>query len=271
MRTRIDDFSGTAEEYIDYLETALLDLRKKSTKPASTVHVDGRQPDLCRSFHDLEYLENSAREDTEAGPQKRPRQLEIVQYTPDDVISSSPGNAPWRKLARTLVRETPYANKWVDTLRDNGLYDMMSTGKAVAILLGTGHESNARTDQHLTSAIEDEQGAFGRVTEYARMAMQNCIDASAALMLANFQKFLVFCLCNVMRDTGSSLDDVYGIVRICLGKVSDNHCYRVLRAAVYLNKLVDILYMDGWGLRASELLLLCKHMGRGPEITNSYI
>lgn len=269
MRARIDDFLGSTEEYIDYLETALLDLRTKLTITASTVHGDERQLNLCQASHNLEYLESLAREETRAGPQKRPRQLEIVQYTPDNVNSKSPTDTPWKKLARILVRETPCANNWAGTLRDNGLHDMMSTGKAVAILLGPGHESNARTNQVRTPAIEDEQGAFGRVTEYARAAVQNCLDASAALMLANFQKFLVFCLCNVMRDTGSPLGDVYGIVRICLGNVSDDYCCRVLRAAVYLNKLVDTLYMDGWGLRASELLLLCEHLIRSLGITKS--
>lgn len=278
MRERIDDFSGSLEEYIEYLEVALLDLRKRLTTvtvPTGTVEGDGRPQDQCQVTNISEDLEDRNHNQTSTIPHKRPHQLEIVQWEPGNENprhkkARLPLNAPWRRLAQTLVQETPFANDWAGTLRVNGVHDMMSTGKAVTILLGPEYEPNAPTIQDRPHAIVDEQGAFGRVREYARAATQKGLDAAAALMLANFQKFLVFCLCNVMRDSGIPLGDVYGIVRICLGNVTDDYCCRVLRAAVYLNQLVDALYMDGWGLRASELLLLCKLLLQSSRSTKSY-
>lgn len=269
MRERIDNFPGSAEQYIDYLETSLLDLRGKLATSASPAPLnepvdadgsDGVQRARCRAPNVLEtpgYLDSPR---TCANPHKRPRPLEILQWMPGKESRKTSGNAPWKQLAKTLIRETPLAKDWAYILRNKGVYDMMSTGKAVMILLGSEYGSNAPTGQDQRLAIEDEQGVFRRVAAYARTAAQKGVDASAALMFANFQKFLVFCLCNVMRDNGLPLNDVYEIVRICLGKISDDYCCRVLRATVYLNQLVDALYMEGWGLRASELLLLCKLM-----------
>lgn len=262
MRRRIDDYPGSIEEYVKYLEDTLIDLRSRFpavARPASTLEADGR-------------IQDQGHDQAQASPNKRPRQLEIVQWEPASVDhrpakARTSNNAPWRRLAQTLVQETPFANNWASTLRDNGVHEMMSTGQAVTVLLGPEHEINTSPTQDRLPPIDDEQGAFARVRAYARAAAQKGLDASAALMLANFQKFLVFCLCSVMRETGVPENDVNGIMRICLGNVTKDYCRRVLRAAVYLNQLVDALYMEGWGLRASELLLLCKDLLQSTRLT----
>lgn len=268
MRSRIDKFSGSIEDYVRYLEDTLLDLRSRltgATGPANTVDSDETLQDQSQVNNNLEECQDQNHHHLGPSRQKRPRQLEIVQWEPGNdgprpVKARISNNAPWRRLAQTLIQETPFAHDWKATLRDNGVHEMMSTGKAVAVLLGPEYDANVPPAGDRLAAIEDEQGAFGRVREYARVATQKSLNASAALMLANFQKFLVFCLCSVMRESGALQSDVYDIMRICLGNVSDDYCGRVLRAAVYLNQLVDALYMDGWGLRASELLLLCTHL-----------
>lgn len=261
MRERIDEFSGSIEEYVRYLEDALLDLRSRFptvTTSSSAVEADKSIQDQSK---------HQAREN----PNKRPLELSFVQWEPTSdeqrpAKTRISNNAPWRRLAQTLIQETPFANKWASTLRDNGVHDMMRTGKAVTILLGPEQEVDASPARVRLPPVEDEQRFFGRVREYAHAAAQNGLNASAALMLANFQKFLVFCLCSVMRESGVTESDVNDIMRICLGRVTDDYCRRVLRAAVYLNKLVDALYMDGWGLRASELLLLCKYLSQSSQI-----
>lgn len=272
MLSRIDEFSGSFEDYVRYLEDTVLDLRSRfATVPrlASTVAGKRRLQEHSQIIGNLEDLQEEEDHQIRPSPQKKPRELEIVQWKPgtDDTPARTSSNAPWRRLAKTLVQETPFASDWAATLRKNGLHDMMSTGKAVSILLGPEYELNESFPRDRLPTIEDEQGAFRRVTDYARAAAQNGINASAALMLANFQKFLVFCLCSVMRDNGVSQSDVNGVVRICLGDVSNDYCNRVLRAAVYLNQLVDALYMNGWGLRASELLLLCKDLLQSSRMT----
>lgn len=98
-----------------------------------------------------------------------------------------------------------------------------------------------------------------RIQRYARVSAQRGIDASVGTALTNYQKFLVLSSCTVLISTGTPLNEAYAVVRICMGNdVTDEQCRRMLRGCQFMHKLVDNLYVGGWGVRAFELLLVCK-------------
>ena len=92
---------------------------------------------------------------------------------------------------------------------------------------------------------------------YAETAANRAFTVEYVLMLVNFQKFIVLCICAVLSQTGASKPALVDIMRICFGNVSEEYALRLWRTAVFLNQLVDGLGFRGWENRASELLLLC--------------
>ena len=93
---------------------------------------------------------------------------------------------------------------------------------------------------------------------YAETAATRDLSAKCAMMLVNFQKFLVLCVCAVLSQMQYPKDVLVDITRVCFGDISGEYAARLWRTAVFLNQLVDGLNIHGWGNRASELLLICK-------------
>lgn len=142
-------------------------------------------------------------------------------------------------------------------MRDRGIYEIICNGNAAAYLL----ESHREAPAPLTPAVGDGGTMLlNQVINYATATMKRETTASLALILVNFQKFLVLSTCEVLRATGAPREHIFRIVKICVGDVSDEYCGRILRTAVYLNELIDVLNTNGWGDHAGELLLICKSL-----------
>lgn len=237
MSSRLDNFKGSDAQYLQYLERLILEYRAQLQISAE---VEERSPQVP------------------AQSRKRRRSLEIEHWNP----AGAPGprkKPPWTNLAQKLVMEIPEAKDWTEALKENGLHELMTSGKAVAYLLATSYGAGRslwQTDL-VPAEVEDGPEVVRRVKQYAQATVQMDVTAVAAVMLANFQKFLLYSLCVVLRETGVPVSEVYDTMRICLGNVKQETCWRTLRAAIYMNQVIDSLYMDGWGLRASELFLLC--------------
>lgn len=259
MSVRLDRFEGPLGAYTAYLEQQVVLLRQHHAT-CGRAHSESLKE---ASLSAVPVLSSSS--SAPCISVKRRCGLEIVQYDHGSTREkcSKPRKKPqkprWEQVAATLIGETPRAHDWQKLLKEKGIYEIMSSGSAVAHLLGDTH--NSASIEALDVIVVDKSasdGALGRIQAYAYAAIRRETNASVALVLANFQKFLALSACAVLAATGSPNSHVFDIVRICIGNVSTEYCTRMLRVVVYLNELLDTLYMHGWGLRASELLLLCK-------------
>ena len=234
MGSRIDDFPGSEHEYVQFLEQALISLRAHHRSCVTSCTAGS---------------ENT---------------LNIIQWTP--VAKRPRTDSPtWKEDARTLVKSTPKANQWWQAIRANGIYEPLSNGNAAAYVLDSQCslvQSATATALFAKATAAERSGLLARVAAYAHTAIRRETTATAAIMLANFQKLLVLSSCAVLNQTGSPKEDVFDIVKICIGPVGDRYCRQTLRTAVYLNQLVDMLSSHGWGERASDLLLICECLSR---------
>jgi hypothetical protein len=133
----------------------------------------------------------------------------------------------------------------------------MQNGEAAAYLLDIQCREPTKVTNSTTGTINRDSLLLNQVATYANAVMTRESNASVAIMLANYQKFLVLSACAVLYATNISETHIFEIVRICTGLVSDDYCKRMLRIAVFLNEMIDSLNAKGWGNRASELLLIC--------------
>lgn len=256
MRARVDDFTGSDEQYISYLEREVLALRGRkaasnSTSSSCEPHLDVAEDSACD-------LSNAASTQHNGKRLKRHRELEFIMLDPGS-LSHNPvkqyiPNPRWRDNANTLIAETPKAVDWYSSLKQQGIYDILSNGQAVAYLMAVDDRSPVLPSEpaSLGFSISD------RLKGYALAATHRGSAASIALKLANFQKFLVLSACCVLRQS-SEQDCILEVISLCVGRsVTPRRGEDLLNTCRFVNRLMDALYVHGWGLRGCELFLLCE-------------
>lgn len=244
----VDDFSGSRDEYIKFLEGIVKSLRRHH-----------QHCELLSAEQSTPTIEPSL-EIGGASTRKRHREFEVIQFDsyqgPHNFHLARPTKRlqRWQAAAKVLIENTPKAKDWYQALKEKGIYDIMNSGGVVKFLLDTSYDPSAVTRPTVT-----ETNPLIRIREYAMATAQRMSAASRALVLANFQKFLVLCACTVLKETGVPEQDVLDIIRLCIGQTTTTHCWRMLKVVVYLNQLIEKLSQNGWGHRAGELLLLCQY------------
>lgn len=252
MALRIDDFNGSEQEYVTYLEGEISRLRGL------------QRLSRCTALPWTEQAQSS----TVASRQKR--NTELQQFDTSETrpchhpAKRSKNSAPtWKKNSAQLLKRTPLAENWWSSLRSEGIYEVMCNGTAVAFLLGdNSNPPVAQGTVTKASVAGDDLALLRHVALHAQSASQRRLTASVAIRLANFQQILVLSSCAVIRSIARPSvpqERLLDIVKICLGNVSDDYCLRMLDTAVFINRLIDILNAHGWDGRAAELLLWCPN------------
>ncbi|KAK3048288.1 hypothetical protein LTR09_010281 [Extremus antarcticus] len=255
MQSRVDHFEGTSAEYVSYLEQTIVNLRQQLQVHSSSSAINSVTafPSSPAATESPERGRSAPIDNSDSYPP-----LRIVHFEPEPQQAKKRrcNNPAWMQSAKALIDETPRARNWDNVLMDKGIFDIMTTNGAVTHLLDNSFEPN--TPKATTTPVEMENGdVLSYVKNYARATATRVRRASVSLALANFQKFLVLSSCAVLLDSGVPVAGVLDTVRICIGtNATDKYCKRTLRTAKYLNTLIDTLDMNGWGYRASELLLV---------------
>lgn len=257
MSLRVDEFDGTPEQYISYLEEQVISLRSHHASCyASAPHAStsaSHAPQSSRHLLANQFLTASQHRLTE-----QPQQLKFIEFD-HTTVNVKPTRlraerSRWQENATALVQETPSGEEWFQALKKKGIHDIMSNGEAVSFLMGT----QAPLRLSMPPESEPSTAPQSRLEQYATAAMRNEATASVALTLVNFQKFLLLSACFVLHEVDDSAD-AFAIVRLCIGSnATVKRCLDILKSCRYANELLDILYMKGWGLRGCELFLLCK-------------
>lgn len=178
--------------------------------------------------------------------------------------------AKWRGVAKTLLSETPDNRDWTAKLKQSGLLGILNSSDAVTYLLDNGQRCDPDkiiTPEESPSSIEAEnltaevyrpadRAVLQRVLAFARASSRRKAAVDVDSILSQFQQIVILSACAVLQRQGFSEVHVYEIARQALGQVTDDYCRRMIKVAVWINKLIDALDLMGWGHHAIELLLL---------------
>ena len=208
-----------------------------------------------RETDQLRFIQESGRSSTE--PPRKRRKSGKAAVKVDDV--------KWRQLATKLFGSIPRHAKWEDILKQYGVYGDLREGKLVAHLLDGTALAHGRSDSLHGKPwlVLSADTPIDRVMSYAKAAVRTEESAQAAIIFAYFQQFLVLSACAVLLRCGkASTEEVYKISKVCINKeVSEDYCRQILQTACFLNELLDCLSSHSFGHHASELLLICEHIG----------
>lgn len=169
----------------------------------------------------------------------------------------------WKTRVLELVREIPASNDWRQAMEERGIYKAMSTGEAVAFLLGPQNlvpmpsPSNMLAAPIPCSGSNITRSMIDDMRCYAASASLRSDTASLVLSLAGFQKFVALSACVVFNALKMDRKDIFTIVRTSFGEMTEDHCSRMMNTAKYMNILIDKLATYGFDGRAAELVLYC--------------
>ena len=294
---RIDNFNGSQEQYIAFLEDKIVNLRSRCnelevscaqalshlpeparsiapvpntlslTSPPTSVLSGAASSratspnELAKALANRSALQQFTSQFPEAPEvHSQSHDLEILHWSPSPK-QQKPRDPAWKQHANELVRATPISKDWWEVIQEQGIYDVMCNGVAVAHVLGDERLPLIAIGPTMSLHHQPHFPIVDRITSYGRITAQRHLTASVASRLANFQTFLFLCCCVVAQATATPQipeERILEITKIGLGDMSDDYCRRLLRVAVYVNTLIDILNAHGWDSRAAELILICR-------------
>ena len=163
----------------------------------------------------------------------------------------------WKPLAQQLIDGTPQGRNWRMWIQELQVHAVINSGIA-ADYVSDGLAATPYVPVNVSCPTGPRGDILTAVQNYAESAAIRFASAKCVMMLVNFQKFLVLCICAVLSRMSFPKEALINITRICFGDVSDEYAVRLWRTALFLNELIDKLDIEGWGGRATQLLLVCK-------------
>lgn len=242
MPYKIDDFTGTQEQYIAHLEALAISCRQR--------HQDSSN---AHNFNA-----------STSPPVKKRKYGQFVQWTPREerppTGGASCGIPKWKTVAETLVKETPKASEWAKKLDILGIRSVT----AVTFLISDGSQNQMQTNTPLNRELTPPSTTekllpLQRLKEYALAMAQHNTRAVATIRLTNLSQFIILSSCLVFRELEGPTQDIYDIVRVSVGRnVGEKYIEELLRTVRFINLSIDTFNAEGWGDRAGELLLICE-------------
>ena len=253
QRPRINNFQGSIDEYIVYLESIVL---QRNTPPPSPTRSDVRGEAIDGSVTDkLPY-------DAIKFIIHRP---EAKEDDAEDCCSARPG-----KRKRVESRWEREMNEMTSRLTPE---DWASRRKSV------GLSSQAGIIMGLDMLIQDIKPQPAQNTHEADLSAVTIYPANAVLQLLNtfavktaalkiqetfttqifsFQVFVFVSLCCVALQNGVDPALVDQTMQICISKSSTKNLARLRNGALWVNRVMFELAADGYDHLAYELFVLCE-------------
>lgn len=268
MSQRIDGFQGSEVEYRAYLESLVLSLRGSRCTFAQTSRPDVTTTSPKQMFHAPHQPNNSSIIPTTQRLNANGLEVRLWQpYSAQDHPSrkkaiQTPKRRPqWQTIADNLINGTPKALR--KCLEQQGVLNIMRNGEAAAHLLNVGNERPQSVNEPSAPAsaqcLASASQVLASIQHYAEVSARYSQNASLASMIANFQKLLVLSACAVVFKTEESLrEPVLNIVCLMYGSTEKQYAHRLVRTAVFVNQLIDMLSVNGWDDQAAVLILLCE-------------
>ncbi|KAL9629438.1 MAG: hypothetical protein Q9164_006882, partial [Protoblastenia rupestris] len=184
------------------------------------------------------------------------------------------GTKSWMPLAKKLVDLTPLPADWCKEAGSFNLETIMKGGMAAQFVLDGSTKTLSIPRRKETEVSynygTEEYWLLSAAKGYAETAANRALTVECVLMLVNFQKFIVLCICAVLSQMGASKPALVDITRICFGDVSEEYALRLWRTAVFLNQLVDGLGFRGWGNR-NRPPTYYVHLAWAPQAALEYL
>ena len=182
---------------------------------------------------------NRVMTDKSRGRSKKPASRSISSHSSFQAQSSE-NSFQWIKLVDQLVQKVPSYQDWTEARNDLGLRTLEEDYGVIASLCGTERASG----------------------QYASGAKGHASKIRLRQLINNFECLLLASECCVLESTGTSVKEVNHIMQLIMPDVGPHQLARCRKGARWVNGAINDLAWAGWGVRATEIFLLCMFLLR---------
>ncbi len=171
-------------------------------------------------------------------------ELDLQPKRPPKPRNQLPRRAEWMRTADIMLEEVPYGRHWRLKLSrmDSSIIAAVAVGIAPA----------AKRNVSLTEDVE----RIELIRLVRRFAERNSEGR------VNFEHLILVCLCKVLSSQGVAQDTIVETLQICISDTSRRNIDRYIKGVLWANKIMNDLFFTDWGLRAVDLIAICRIFGK---------
>jgi hypothetical protein len=268
----IDDFKGSEDEYIKYLERLVLDSRcqiqqsiLRPPNPSFNSLAESQVPanlsaplpeNTSRKTLDQNFNEKSLTSDSTV----RNKELKFVEYdaTQERVRNERP---PWHAEMDGVLDSIPDASSWMaQRKKELGVYSSTQNHPILATVLA--HSLIAHPAPEPTCSTSSRSPDTGTLLEcayaYGCATRNSQIKADSATKGVLFQELIFVSFCAVLESCGIPVDSIDQAMKSCFFAKTEKSLERIRRGALWVNRCIVKLCQNKWGLRSTEIFLVGK-------------
>jgi hypothetical protein len=273
---RVDDFNGSVEEYIEYLENqvhigrhqihrlqSVLGPPTPANSPVSTsVSQLLNLPDSTVGVT-LGSNEKCLEDQQKSNGEIKWKEWKFIPAVTKEIAKEiSPCQKPhWLMELDAMLADIPYANLWKSKRTENQISGLAQNHSVLATLLGGAlvldHSAgsavsiNSSSPANTLSILHNRANAYGYATRNTQSKAQFTTTVSV------FQELIFVSFCVVLEASGMPNDSVDSLMRWCFAANEQKSLERIRRGARWANRCIARLCEGGWGPRSAEIFLLC--------------
>ncbi|GLA56243.1 hypothetical protein AnigIFM63604_006140, partial [Aspergillus niger] len=204
---RLFDFQGNDSDYIKFLESKLLELRRAT--PSARLSPKTSHP----AFPTTQNPSNI--------------QFVIVKPKLHQLRRSLPTPAKWKRQLNDFINAIPSDKDWEAARRDAGIYTIQMNRRAIQLMLGRQTEPIFSSQNHLPSQIPsiqptDNEDLVLKACKYGNFISACADEGNFASRITEYQKLIFTSYCTVLIHAGNSKETVYYMMRQYIKKNSDD-------------------------------------------------
>ena len=241
---RVFPFDGSDLEYIQYLESMLLNSQSLLNPSRSNAHQPSPRP---RSGHQ-NFINLSGRSFANSRNKKNPSKSPTVLVQ-------------WERDLKKFLSSISRAGKWDDAREAAGFATIDKNKLAIQLLLGrpTSSFSNLELYDGEAKPLQplDDAEMIMRGCHYGRFVARCEDDGKFTVRIAKYQQLVFVCYCTVLLFVGNSKDTINWMMRQFISDSDDKNLEKYRSGCLWVNKCIVELLKHRWGHKSWEIFILC--------------
>jgi hypothetical protein len=185
---------------------------------------------------------------------------------------ASPGNINprWKRIVDQITTGWDDPHAWTIKRSSLGLDTADQNNRALMLILGlqncipnSWHESQSPvslSDTHTRSGLNTSDSLILSARQYALDTKASGTNSAFVTQIHSFRELVFASLCVVMEQQRLPIATINDLMRICMSSSGAANLYRLRRGALWVNRVIRGLIVNGWGHGATELFLLCMNL-----------
>lgn len=276
-KRRIDDFKGSKDCYIHYLESIAEECRTHHRQPSAT-----NPSDFTWNIQPLGSTSSEQGQPSVSAPNATKRfASDTLAFSQSASKENHSKSAPrfihygfpvplkaskrlcteklrWRQEIQELLSDVPVAKDWLDGRKKNLLHSLTDNVRVLDVLTNNPEKFPTDKVEPVTLSLTSQAQLFNCIESYAYKTKSRLAEANLQMLISRFQELVFLSFCATLVDVGVPRSAVDSAMRICVSDSGERNLETLRLGAKWVNRNIAELFKKGWGHRSTEIFLLCR-------------